>query len=474
MTAATTRSPRHPGVSGTPAPTPDPSLTPTPAPTPAPMGFSRAFFALVCAQVISLMGDRIVCFALPLYVLNLTGSASLYSVVTASALIPYILLTPIGGVVADRVTRQRLMACLDVALAAICGAFLLLDGIVDAVALCICAMVGLYAVQAFYAPTVQASVPSLVGRSSLVRTTAITNQVSSLASLVGPFAGGVLYGFFGLEPILAVGAGAFVCSCAIVSAFVRTPRVEHAGQAARPEAGVTRQEGHSQKSPLAVALADLRDALRFLGKNPSLVRAILLCTGLNLVFAFVSVGLPVIVTQVLGLSNQLLGAAEACAGVGGLLGGALVALLGPRMRLRHAPIGVAVAALTFVPLAGVLLLGCEPLVAYAVLAACLVVAMTGAQAFTIQMISYVQLTTPDDLIGKVISLVVAACMCATPVGQLVWGVLLDAFRAQVGVLALVAGGLSLLLAAAVRVTFRGIADPAGVAGAGSERVEASR
>lgn len=431
---------------------------------PEPTGFSRSFVVLVVAQIISLLGDRIICFALPLYVLNLTGSASLYSVVTASALIPYIVLTPIGGVVADRVTRQRLMACLDVVLALICGAFLLLEGVANLVALCVCAMVGLYAVQAFYAPTVQASVPSLVGRASLVRATAITNQVSSLAALIGPFAGGMLYGFFGLEPILVVGAAAFLCSCALVSLFVRTPRVvrEGVGQAPVGEPGgpADMQDAPLRRGPLAIAAADLRDAGRFLRANPPLVKTIALSAALNLVLsAFVTVGLPVIVTQMLGLPNQLMGVAEALVGVGGLLGGMLVAVLGSRLRLRHASWGVVAAAALFAPIAATLWLLPGAMATYAVVVGCLALVMVGCQVFTIQCVSYVQLTTPDALIGKVISLCVAACMCATPAGQLVWGVLFDAFCGQVAVLALVVAGLSLALAAAVRATFGHLPDP---------------
>ncbi|MBS5450597.1 MAG: MFS transporter [Coriobacteriia bacterium] len=418
-------------------------------------GFSRSYFALVVAQIISLLGDRILCFALPLYVLNLTGSASLYSVVTASALVPYIVLTPVGGVVADRVMRQRLMACLDCVLALICVAFLLLEGSVDLVVLCICAMVGLYAVQAFYAPTVQASVPSLVGRTSLIRATAITNQVTSLVSLVGPFVSGMLYGFFGLTPILVVGIFAFACSCVVVSLFVHTPRV------ARPGVGADSDVPASHRSPLAVVAGDLRDAGRFLRTNPPLIKTIALSAALNFVLsAFANVGLPVIVTQVLGLSNQLMGVAEACVGVGGLLGGAFVAVLGPRLRLRHASLGVVLAAVMFVPMALVLRLLPGGMVSYGAVVGCLALVMAGCQMFTIQCVTYVQLTTPDALIGKVISLCVAACMCAAPAGQLVWGVLFDAFRAQVAGLALAVAALSLLLALATHATFRHLADPA--------------
>lgn len=415
--------------------------------------FTRSFFALVCAQVISLLGDRIVAFALPLYVLGLTGSSSLFSVVTASALVPYIVLTPIGGIVADRVRRGRLMACLDLVLATVCVGFLLLEGACDLVALSVAAMVALYAVQAFYAPTVQATVPGIVARGSLVTATAITNQVNSLAGLVGPFVGGMLFGFFGLGPILVVGAVAFVASSAIVASLVRPPAVRRAADigCACPSGRAGGRGSVPRRGPIAIARADMREGLAHLRRNPIIVRVCLLAAAANLVMsAFTTVALPVVVTQILGLSNQLMGTAEAVVSAGALAGGALAAVLGARLRFSRAPLFFLIGALTFLPLAVVLWLGPHlgwaPLATFAGVVACLFACTMGCQVFSIQSVSYVQLSTPPDLLGKVISLAVAMCMVATPVGQLVWGVTFDVFRDQAFLLALVVGVVGVALA----------------------------
>lgn len=74
---------------------------------------NRSFVSVIFAQIASLFGDAVLRFALPLYVLNQTGSAALMGAVSACAWIPYIVLTPIGGVAADRVNKRRIMAALD-------------------------------------------------------------------------------------------------------------------------------------------------------------------------------------------------------------------------------------------------------------------------------------------------------------------------------------------------------------------------
>ncbi len=125
---------------------------------------NRSFVSIVIVQIASLFGDAVLRFALPLYVLNVTGSAALMGAVSAVAWLPYLVLTPIGGVAADRVNKRRIMAALDTLLALTCAAFLALDGTVDLVGLCICALIVLYAAQSVYQPTVQAAVPFVVPR----------------------------------------------------------------------------------------------------------------------------------------------------------------------------------------------------------------------------------------------------------------------------------------------------------------------
>lgn len=65
--------------------------------------FSKDFTLVIIGQIISLFGNATVRFALPLYLLNYTGSSALYGTVTACAFVPAILLSPVGGMIADRV-----------------------------------------------------------------------------------------------------------------------------------------------------------------------------------------------------------------------------------------------------------------------------------------------------------------------------------------------------------------------------------
>ena len=166
--------------------------------------FTRDFSLVVIGQIISLFGNSILRFALPLYLLNETGSASLFGIVTACSFIPMILLSPAGGIVADRINKRNIMVILDYATSALILLFTAALGHVSLVMLLVITLMILYGIQGAYQPAVQASLPALLTPDRLLSGNAVINQVNALANLIGPVAGGALYGFYGIRPILYV------------------------------------------------------------------------------------------------------------------------------------------------------------------------------------------------------------------------------------------------------------------------------
>lgn len=131
--------------------------------------FSRDFTLVVIGQIISLFGNAALRFALPLYLLNWTGSSALYGTVMACAFIPAILLSPVGGMIADRVNKRNVMVILDFFTAALILAFgLLMDG-VNLVALLTVTLMILFGIAGAYQPSVRQPFRRWWGRSRLWR-----------------------------------------------------------------------------------------------------------------------------------------------------------------------------------------------------------------------------------------------------------------------------------------------------------------
>lgn len=95
-----------------------------------------------------------------------------------------------------------------------------------------------------------------------------------------------------------------------------------------------------------------------------------------------------------------------------------------------------------------------PLASYALVVASLFLTMACCTLFSVQAVAFVQGETPKGLIGKVMALVMARANCATPVGVLAYGWLLDAFRGDIPIVVAGVVAVSLILSLAVRSVIR--------------------
>jgi len=75
--------------------------------------FTKNFTLRVLGQASSLFGNYILRLALSMYVLEANGSAAVFAGILSAAAVPAILLSPLGGILADRADRRNLMAALD-------------------------------------------------------------------------------------------------------------------------------------------------------------------------------------------------------------------------------------------------------------------------------------------------------------------------------------------------------------------------
>lgn len=372
-------------------------------------------FALVVAgQIVSLFGNAILRFSLPLFLLRETGSSALFGMVTASSLLPMILLSLLGGVLADRVNKRNIMVFLDFSTAGIIAGFYFLVGRVPTIPLFIVTLMLLYGISGTYQPAVQASIPVLVAKDHILTASAVVNQIGSLASLVGPVTGGWLYGLWGIELILKISVVCFAIS-AVMELFITIPYIK------RPQ----------EKTALQIVRHDLQDSTHFLRfEKPAFLKVCLVIAGLNLFLSsMVTIGVPVMIVEHWGLSNQLLGIAQGLLAAGGVLGGLLTALLGKRLQPERAYVFLILCAMLTLLMGAGMLWSNTPYLKYLILSGTGTAITIFSTMFSIQMLAVVQRETPEHLIGKVIACIMTLIMCAQPIGQLTYGIFLEQISA---------------------------------------------
>lgn len=371
---------------------------------------------VLIGQIISLFGNTILRFALPLYLLNKTGSASLFGVVSACAFIPMILITPIGGIFADRVNKRNIMVILDFLTALITLVVMMLLGKVNLIVLLLIALILLYGIQGAYQPAVQASIPVLVPSDGLMQANSLINIVSSLSSLIGPVIGGMLFGFLGIKPILIVSGICFFIA-AIMEMFIIIP--------------FTKKD--NGRGVFNIIFSDMKESFNFiLNDRPEILKGSLIISAFNLVLsACVMIGLPVIITQKMGFqletANRLYGYIEGVMGAGSLVGGILGGIFAKKIKIKNCSILLIICSLSILPITLVLSFDFPVITAYAIIMVSSFVMMALATLFSIQLMSCLQLLTPNNLLGKVISCVMCISMCATPIGQAFYGIIFQKF-----------------------------------------------
>lgn len=400
--------------------------------------FGRDFLLVVIGQIISLFGNAILRFALPLYLLRQTGSPALFGVVTACSFAPMVVLSMAGGVLADRVNKRNIMVGLDFSTAAIILLFYAALGRLPTVPLFIAVLMLLYGISGTYQPAVQASVPLLVQKEKLIAGNAVINQVNTLSGLLGPVAGGVLFTLWGIGPILLLSAACFAFS-AVMEIFIRIPHER------RPsEAGV-----------FQVVRRDLQECVRFVrSEKPVFVSVVVLVAMFNLVLSAVMiVGTPILITQVLGMSDTLYGLTQGALALGGLCGGALAAACGDKLRVQKAHLLLLACSAAVAVMGLSLWLRLPPLVSYAAITLMSFAAMGASTLFMVQIYTLVQVQTPPQLVGKVMAALISIAMCGQPVGQALYGLLFGLFAPYPYLVLLGAAGAALCISLCSRRVF---------------------
>lgn len=405
--------------------------------------FTKDFTLVVMGQVISLFGNAAIRFALPLYLLNLTGSSALYGTVTACAFLPAILLSPMGGMIADRVNKRNVMVALDFLTAAVIFAFSLLMDTLGLVPLLTTTLMILYGIAGTYQPSVQASIPALVCPEQTMGANSVINTVSSFSALIGPVLGGLLYSAWGLKPVLWVCIVCFFLS-AVMELFIRIPF----------------QKQTSGGGILKTVRNDFAESIRFLqAEKPVIRKGMFVVCGINLFLsAMILVAMPWLITEVLdlnaALANQLYGFSQGALAAGGLTGGILAGIFADRLHVRTSAHILAACALCVFPIGITLLISDSGILNYLVLTICCFLIMVFSTIFMVQMMTFIQTESPPHLTGKVIAVILTVSMCSQPLGNALYGVLFEAGREYEYAIVLFSGMISLLIAVKARKVFQ--------------------
>ncbi|SEU28977.1 MFS transporter [Paenibacillus sp. NFR01] len=157
---------------------------------------ARGYSRLFAAGLINGIGDRFSSVAMLALLLRVTGSGMAVGIALGLRVLPYLFMAPLGGLLASRIPRRRLMIAVDLLRVPVALSFLLVDS-KDMIWLLYLGSFVLAAGEAVYAPVRKSSIPLLAKPESLLRINSLEQLLTGCVLIVGAFAGGLISLWFG-------------------------------------------------------------------------------------------------------------------------------------------------------------------------------------------------------------------------------------------------------------------------------------
>lgn len=370
------------------------------------------------SQMVSFSGTWMQMIAQSWLVLRLTGSGTALGAVMATQFLPTLLFGPIGGTVADRFDKRRLII-LTQSIAGLLAATLgvvTVTGIVELWMVYVIAA-GFGAITAVDNPSRQTFVMEMVGPDEISNAVTLNSVVVNAARAIGPAIGGAIIASIGVGPCFLVNAASYG-TVVLALVLVRTDLLHPTERAAR-------------------APGQLREGLRYAWRTPTLRTTLLMLAIVGTLTYEFTTTLPLLSEFTFGAGASGLATMTALMGLGAVAGGLVVASTGAPTPRRL--VGVAAAF-------GMLVLTVSAMPTLSLV----YVLMPLVGAASVSMISLsnatLQLGSEPRLRGRVMALFSVALLGSTPIGGPIVGYLGEHISPR---FSLAVGGLAALAAAAL-------------------------
>ena len=370
---------------------------------PLPDNWLSTIAIIWCGQAASIFATCAASFAAIWFITESTASPVWLSLASAASLLPVALLSPFGGVIADRANRKRVMILAD----GCAGAFSLILALIIMLGyLNVPLMLLLLAVrasaQAFHGPALTTLMPHLVPERHLMRINGMDQAITSLSSIAGPALGILLYTFIGLQGVMLLDTACAAIAC-LCLAFAQIPT------------------NTRTIAPQTSVLRDLHEGALFIFHDKGLRNLMFLVMITMLLFMPASSLSPLMTYQHFGGDGWQASLIEAVFGVGLLLGSALIMIWGGGS--KHVPIIIISGIVIGISLACCGILQQDQFALFAVFIG---ISAAALGCYNAPILPLMQKRTPDEKLGRVMGIFLTGSSLAAPVGLMFSGFIAEA------------------------------------------------
>ncbi len=367
----------------------------------------RNFRLFWIGQAISLIGTWMQSIGQAWLILKLTDSPFLLGLIGAAQYTPILVLSVFAGSIVDRFPKRYLIILTQTVMALLAFALWILTakGIVNYWHVFILAsLLGL--ATSLDVPARQAFMINLVGRDTLMNAIALNSTTFNVARLIGPAIAGLLIAKVGIATTFLLNGISFI---PVILGLIMIDIDGLPGRSGRKN-----------------VMEDIKEGLLYIKNNAVVFNVLMLMLLVSLFAINFNVVVPVYAKYVFHSNPEIFGFLMSSLGVGSILGAILVAL-----RSGRSP------NLVFLILGAVMLSGFQMVMAFVtgLYPAMFVLFLIGFGSiiFTALSNTTLQLKTPDELKGRVMSVYSLVFMGVTPIGNLFIGGIADAIGVRTSI-----------------------------------------
>lgn len=407
---------------------------------------NRSFMAFWGSTTLLRLASNILQFALAIYVLDLTGSAFVYSTVLSIIILPRILCTSFAGYLADFRDSIRILRWGTLGLTGFMAAFLAIHAFAVPlnVTLIYALVIGLELLETFLAPTEGKILLSIVTEQEIAPASKISSLDDGVVEILSPVAAALFYGRFGLTGVLGI-ALVLEFIAFLLAAMIRC----------RADLKFVKDDtAQVPDCSIRNAFTAYREAFLCVKGHPYVIGIILFAPLFNFfVNPLFSVTVPHYFRVTMQAGVDMYAMFNAVLGIAGLLAPFVsMVLINDRDEYRANKGGTIVSILVLLLLSCVLCFGKGGISAKTAL-----YMVTGAMALLVAIVTVMNIATsitikkriPEQMLGRVISMIQLCATISVPLGQLFYGLCTDRFSASIAY-AISAFGLMITLAVMVK------------------------
>lgn len=375
------------------------------------------FLLFLLGRIVSDTGTSIQMMIMPLYIIDIGGTANTVGVFSFLSLLPALLVYPFAGVIGDRLNRKRIMVVTDFISAVVLlglGWLSYLGTMKLSLLLTVQVIISL--MNGLFEPATRGMLPQLVDKEQLTRHNSTVASARSASVLVGPLIGAALYANFGITIVFFANGVSFLLS-GISEMGIGYIHIKQ-------------KATHGIKG----IMNDLSEGIKFVLQN-NLIRKLscFLLVSYFVIQPIFSVMLPLFFKRSLSYTDVQYGYLQTIIILGSLIGSIMIGLLYRKEKrmtklLVIGSIILLCGMLLFTALIfpiSVLTLGNDTIIYFILLATVLGIFSAGNMFISVPVQTFIQQATPNEYMSRVFSLVSMISRGGIPLGALVYGMILE-------------------------------------------------